>query len=232
MRRATGIIIGILLGAIAAGLSVGFFLFKANADREKLAAQLTETAQAAQTAREQNQQAIQEANSKLQNANSEISKAQALILALEEERKIMAGAEPLIPSNSRKNWMEVIGLEQGIALKVPKGNRILTNDKQALIIEKEKSSPYTDARWLSIMPYDKTVEENLKKTFATSSAVAYTVNGRVLDGYKGTAPPENKMMLVLRIRYGGEFTHLLWARSESYVKIDDLVEILSTLHFQ
>ncbi|MBU0540254.1 hypothetical protein KKF59_00770, partial [Patescibacteria group bacterium] len=75
MRRATGIIIGILMGAIAAGLSTGFFLHKANADREKLAAQLTETAQTAQTAREQNRQTIQEANNKLQNANSEISKA-------------------------------------------------------------------------------------------------------------------------------------------------------------
>lgn len=220
------------MGAIAAGLSTGFFLHKANADREKLAAQLTETAQTAQTAREQNRQTIQEANNKLQNANSEISKAQALILALEEERNIMASAEPLTPSNNHKNWMDVIGLEQGIALKVPKGNSISTNDKQALIIEKEKSSPYADARWLSIKPYDKTVEENLIKSFTTSSAVAYTVNGRVLDGYKGTAPTENKMMLVLRIRFGGEFTHLLWARSNYSTKIDDVLDILSTLHFQ
>lgn len=231
MRRATGIIIGILLGALASGLGVGFFLHKANADREALAAQIRETSEQAQRAREENQRAIEEANNKLRAASIEVSKAQNAIKSLEEERALLTQAEQIDgPSKRTVKWTPVVTLALGASLKVPIGNVIASNDDHALTVARQTPAGTDDARWFSLMPYNPVLEQELRATLATSTPVSYLIDGRLFTGERGVLATTSEQILILRIHQNGQLTHLLWVKNAPG-GYDALLDVLSTFRF-
>jgi hypothetical protein len=82
------------------------------------------------------------------------------------------------------------------------------------------------------MPYEAVRERELLNAFATSTSVSYLVDGRVLIGQRGTLAGDKNPMLVLRVRGGGQTTHLLWIR-DPLGRTDSaaLLNVLATLDF-
>ncbi len=231
MRRATGILIGILLGALASGLGVGYFFYKANTDRAALSEKLTETARNAQQAREQNQHVIEEANKKLLAANVEVAKAQNAIKSLEEERSLLTEAVPISsPSRKTSSWSTVVTIPFRLSFKIPSGNTVLTNDDQALIVTSQNQMDGSDARWLSLTQYNPALEQELLASLTTSTAVSYLVDGRLLTGYTGTMLSQKETILLLRIYRNGHVSNLLWAKNTDS-KNNVLLDIISTMQF-
>lgn len=235
MQRSTTILVGILLGALAAGLGIGLFLKKANDDRKRLAEQIDKTMQEASAAREENRQAIEEANKKLQAASIEVAKAQQFIKSLEEERKLLSVAKPLlIPSSkSIRGWTDVISLDLGVSLKQPFDSKIETNDRQTLTLVKSNVTETTDPRWFSLSKYDARLESELISALATSTPVSYLVNGRILIGVQGTLPNRKEPLQILRVRYEGQIIHLIWIRDLSrYADGSVMMDVLASLKFE
>jgi hypothetical protein len=235
MRRATTVILCILLGAIASGASIGIFLKFANDDRERLAKELADTVQKSNDARQENQTVIQEANKKLLDSNAEVGKAQALIKSLQEERDLLATAKPLTPPSPSaiRGWSDVVALDLGVSLKLPTGTTVQSNDKTGLTLAKSSALDTQDPRWFSLMPYDAATESELLASLATSTPVSYLLNGHILTGYQGTFSDNVNPVLILRVRKDGTITHLLWIRNPNGTRTDakPAVDVLSTMRF-
>jgi len=236
MRRATTVILCILLGALASGAGIGIFLKLANDDRERLAKQLADAVQQSNAARQENQHAIEDANKQLLAANAEVGKAQMLVKSLEEERNLLTTAKPLSPppANVMRGWVDTVALDLGVSLKMPAGNDVQTNDTQSLTVAKTGAADGQDARWLSLSPYDERLEKELLASLATSTPVSYIIQGHVVTGYQGTMPGRPDPVLILRIRKDGIISHLLWIRNPNGTRTDakPAVDVLSTMRFE
>lgn len=231
MRRAATILIGIALGAIAAGIGVGIFLKLANDDRERLAKQLETTAAQAQAVRAENQRAIEEANKKLLDANAEVGKAQALIKNLEQERQLLATATPLsMPSTKLlRDWKDVVNIDWGVSLKYPADSALESNTAQGITLSRTASA--SDARWFSLMPYQERLETEILSSYTTSSPVSFLVSGHLMTGWKGTVAGSKEPIYALRMWSRGAATHLIWAREPS-ASSAIVPNVLSTMRFE
>lgn len=231
MRRATSIIIGILLGALAAAIGVGFFLKRANDDRAALAERAAQTVKEANKSREQSAQAILAANQKLETADGEVSKAQQIIKNLREENQLLQTATVLPPPTSRatSGWQDVVSLDQGLTLKIPAPNTVETNDASALSIYDplRQDLPQT---WLSFIPYQAKTERSLLGSLSNTSSVALVVDGQLLTGVQGTRFLEDGPVYVLQVHHQGEISHLIWMRTP--VKQNTALMVLATLKFK
>jgi len=214
MKRATQILLGILLGALATGAGIGIFLAKANSDRRALADRLTETQKQAERSREENRLAIEEANRKLTEANEEVTKAQNIIEMLGEERRLMASADPLpSPSSfSTYRWSEAVSVDLGISLKIPLGTEIAENTKEAMLADVENQS---DSLWLSVMPYTHDKELEWRERLQSTSTVSFVIHDRLITGHTGPTALAKDPNYVLRIQKKGEPSHLIWIRDPS-----------------
>ncbi len=206
--------IGILLGALAAAAGIGVFLAKANSDRKALAAQLEETQKNAEQAREENRRAIENANQKLQEANSEVTKAQELVEALEEERRLIAEAVQLQePSTyTTYRWSQAVSLDLGISLEIPPGTEILDDSVDEF---SAKVTDQNDSLWFSIVPYSKTKEKDWLARLSATSSATFLVHDRVLTGLTGKTDDYSDPNYVLRIQSLGIPSHLVWIRDPS-----------------
>src|SRR5689334_7112494 len=130
MRRFSSIFLSILLGAFAVGIGMGYFLMKANSDRERLATIASEAEQQSREALQAKEDAIRAANNKLDTANGEISKAQELIRSFNEERSLIASAMVLKTPAGRdiKGWKEVVSLDQKTTINYPATHVVTAND--------------------------------------------------------------------------------------------------------
>ncbi|MEO5928191.1 MAG: hypothetical protein ABIO72_05710 [Patescibacteria group bacterium] len=234
MRRAATILLGILLGALAAGLGIGFFLMKANTDRARLADEVAATVAEATQARDENTKAIQAANTKLNASNTEVAKAQALIKSLQEERDQIAHATALVPPPPKaiRGWQDAVSLGQELSLKLPATLVVDGNTTNALTASL-KGSTLADARILGITPYDAARESELLASFTHATSVSYLVDNRLLTGSEGSINGTDGTLYVLRIRKDGVATHLLWLRVSKKNGLDatTALTILASIRF-
>ena len=239
MRRFSSILLSILLGAIAVGASMGFFLNKANADRASLADIAAQAQSQAKEAQETREQAVSEANKKLDAANTEIKKAQSAITALKEERDLIAKATPLHEPTPRelRGWKQSIDLPLGVNITYPPNVEEISNDKSSLVLSKTSSSSTNsallDLRWLSIQKYDESSEKALLSTLSSGiiTPLSYLINGHLLIGTQATLPGTQQMMFVAHVGKDGEKTHLVWAKIPT-TEQKNLQLALGTLDFK
>ena len=234
MRRAVTILIGILLGALAAGLGIGFFLMMANSDRARLADQIAATVAEANKARDENTKAIDMANAKLNASNTEVAKAQALIKSLQEERDQITKATALVPPAPKavRGWQDAVSLGQGLSLKLPTVLTVDSNSSNSLTASL-KDATVTDARSIGITPYDASRETELLNSFTHSTSVSFLVDSRLLTGSEGQVPGTDGSIYVIRVRKDGQSTHLIWIRVPKKGTIDETtaLTILASLRF-
>lgn len=231
MRRAATILIGIALGALAAGIGVGIFLKLANDDRERLAKQLETTTAQAQVAREENQRAVEEANKKLLDANAEVGKAQTLIKNLEQERRLLATATPLSMPSTKvlRDWKDVVNIDWGVSLKYPADSALESNTAQGIMLSRTATSG--DTRWFSLMPYQERLETEILSSYTTSSPISFLVNGHLMTGWKGTVAGSKEPIYALRVWSHGTLAHLVWAREPAATSAT-IQNVLSTMRFE
>ncbi|MCR4278341.1 MAG: hypothetical protein NUV81_00330 [bacterium] len=233
MKRATQIIIGILLGALVTAGGIGVFLAKANHDRKDLADRLVETQKNAEIAREENLRAVEEANKKLEEANGEVTRAEKIIVALEEERILMASAVQLTyPSSyTTYRWSELVSVDLGISLKIPAGAKEVQNSEQQLTSDVEDRENST---WLSIIPYSAEKESDWQSQLITTSTVSFLIQDRVVTGVFGETKLESDPNYVLRVQQKGVLTHLIWIHDPSgkIGKQNRVQDILATMTFK
>lgn len=238
MRHLAPILTSILVGALAAALGMGVYLYKANTDRERLAQTVTDAERMTKEAQEQQERAVLEANKKVEAASAEIAKAQLALKSLQEERDLMATAEPLNPPKPTllRGWKEAVNLPLGASLKYPPYSLIEMNDATALSIARipleSDVQPSTDTSWLSLTHWSEKAEQELTSRFTTSTPVSYLVNGRLLIGRLGVLDNPSQTIFVFKVRAGANIL-LLWARDPDVVSgHKTLLQTLSTLDFK
>jgi len=233
MKRATQIIVGILLGALVTASGIGIFLAKANKDRKDLADRLVEIQKNAEMAREENLKAVEEANKKLEEANSEVTKAEQVIRALEEERVLMATAQqPPYPSAyTLYRWSEIVSVDLGVSLKIPPGAKEAQNDAKQFTANVEDRENST---WLSIIPYSKEKELDWLSQLHATSTITFLVQDRIVTGVVGETDTLDDTNYILRVQQKGEPSHLIWIHDPSNRtgKQNRVQDILATMTFK
>ncbi|OGL74445.1 hypothetical protein A3E39_04135 [Candidatus Uhrbacteria bacterium RIFCSPHIGHO2_12_FULL_60_25] len=235
MRRATPVILAVLLGALATAIGMGVFLKLANDDRIRLADEAAQAKIAIKRAEEEKATIANDANRKVAAANQEVTKAQLVLKDLQEERALLATAKQLAKPSTRdlRGWQPVISLGQGLGLSLPPKTSVESNDAAALTaVKTTTTSAWTDARWLSVGAYDYGRERELTSALATTTPLAYLVEGRLLLGVQGSLGNGDRMA-VLRIREAASSTHLLWIKDPGTLGYGNGIErFLATLDFR
>lgn len=239
MRRYGHVFLWILSGALATGIGMLVILKQANTDRRRLTQLVSKTQKEFAIAEKAKQALIEMANKKLDVANKEMSRAQAIITALKEERDLSTTAQALNPPTPRmlKGWKEVVNLPLGVSCRFPPNTRAETNDANSLMlaVERPDNSPASvpaDLRIFSLTTYDERQEKELLSSFTTSTPVSYRVRGRLLLGHRGRVSTSPHTMIVLRMRANGETKHLIWARTLDGVSEQTILTLLATMDVQ
>jgi hypothetical protein len=215
MKRAAPILLAILLGAAATALGMGIFLKLANDDRARLANDLNRAHAEAAAALSDKQKIADEANQKVSAANGEVTKAQNVMKALEEEQRLLADAKQLQkpPARDTRTWQTTVSLPLGISVLLPPKTEVEMNDAQGLTAVKPSASSSTipDLRWLSITPYNAETAAELSDSLATSTDVAYLIDGRLLTGKTGKLAGDGNVA-IFQVRQAASSTHLIWIK--------------------
>jgi len=213
MKKVLTIIGWILIGAIAAGIGTGFFLYQSNTDRAKLVAATEEAKRRSEELAQGSKKLAEEANTKLNTASEEIRSAQELIRQYDEEHALLAKADPLVRTRTSANWKEWINIPLGYTIRLPAtfgnaGNELLF-----------------DFDWLRIQPYDAGRESLWHAQASSTGDVVYFVDGHLLVGTRGNT-------WILRDQSGASSTMLIWAEPKNIQDERILLEALATLTFR
>lgn len=104
----------------------------------------------------------------------------------------------------------------------------------------------SDGPWISVTPFNRQTEQVLIDRLATSTPVAYLVNGHVMTGVKGplansAAVDDMRSAAVLSVLYNGSNTHLIWiktppkdkaASARKGIPIITIEDVLATFDFK
>ncbi|HWQ99306.1 MAG TPA: hypothetical protein VN397_00470 [Candidatus Methylomirabilis sp.] len=236
MRRVTSVLLAVLLGALATAIGMGVFLKLANDDRERLATEAAQAKAAADRAEQEKRRFADEANKKVEDANDEVAKAQRILQAVVEERELMATAKRLAVPSARelRGWQPVVSLPQGLGLSLPPGTTVESDDARSLTSVKKTFADFlTDARWLSVTPYNARLERELDTALATSTNLSYVADGRLLLGRIGALTGANDRVAVLRVQESASSTHLIWIKDPGTLGGGNGFErLLGTLEFR
>jgi len=203
-----------LLGAVACGSGLGYFLKQANADREFLNVRLraAET-QMAQTKSDSDQLA-KEANTKVEIASQEVARMQKELQSIENERHILAKAIPLAKPDGRslKSWIEAFSIPLGISIRLPTGAIVTEYETR---IESAIARRYSEEKtpWISIKTYDAGEEYQQTQPLTQTEPVSFLVGGNLLMGVRGIDGSTSSTVYVLRLVINREPKALIWTKT-------------------
>ncbi|MBD3251819.1 hypothetical protein GF380_05220 [Candidatus Uhrbacteria bacterium] len=233
MKRITSVLIAVLLGAFTTGIGVVPFLVLANQDRAKLSSELKQTQQHAEQVEAEKEQIADHANKKVEEANIEIQRAQQLLEQMQEDQRLISDAQRLEPTPSRElyGWETVLSLYQEVTFSIPSNSVVLSDSKKALVVQSEDAKTATDARWLSISPYDSQQKAELLQAMGTSTAVSYLVDDVLLTGRVGELADGGEF-LILEARQNATSSHLIWLNDPGTLgRGNGFERLLGTLRF-
>jgi len=203
----------ILLGAFAATIGTGYFLYASNMDRAKLVEATEQAKKQSADLAVASKKLADEANTKLDRASSEIKDAQELIKQYNEERDLLARAELLVRTRASTTWKEWLNVPLGFSIRLPTVNKNAGNEL------------YFDFGWLQIQPYDAGREAAWRAQTTSTSEVVYFVDGRLLIGTRGSE-------WLLHDLSGASSTVLIRAKPGNAQSEKNFLESLSTLTFR
>jgi len=238
MRRYTSVILSILIGALAAGISLGIFLKKSNDDRRRLAESALQAKKQFEQSQDEAQRSMDEANQKLHAANAEVTKAQELIKLMEEERRLLAASEALDePSSSlTKGWKEAVDTDLGISIRHPANYILDSNDAKSLILSLESNNGNSEGapenRAIAVYPFDFRLETELLATLNATNTATYNLKSHLVSGVYGESKIDPKEILhVYSISFLGEKKYLVWMKETVKQKFS-AQDILATMKFK
>ncbi len=233
MRRSLAIFFWILAGGIAAGLSVGFYLYKSNFDRAGLVAELADARAQTEEAKKQSEAVAADANEKIREAEKAVEHIRAELNDARAEILLVASAIPLVspPPRSMRGWSEQLSVPLGIALKTPPDIKTQIADDAIILGQITSRVDLAMDQRVSVTRYQENAERYLVSRLRDTTPIVYTVAGHWLYGAKGKFSDLPGEVLVLRAQSGQTETHLIWARVDQAFSERRLQDILSTLRF-
>ncbi len=229
------ILIWILVGAVASGLGVGYALHQSNADRARLMQEARQARAQADAAHALQVRVAEEANQKLTTAANEIAKAQQTIQQLEEERTLIAQAEVLKKPGlaTLKHWSAAISLPLGLSIQLPPLTTGAPNEATLIATTISPTFPKVlEQQWLSIAPYQASLEQEISSQLKDTTAITYAVQGRLLRGVRGHHADTPEMLYLLRVQQFASSTHLIWAKAAHPITEQTILDTLATLSFR
>lgn len=213
MEKSWSVFGWILLGAFAVALGSGYFLYQANRDRARLVSATEQARKQSEELAAASKKLADEANKKLDTASKEIRDAQEQIRKYDEERELLAKADPLIKTRASNAWKEWVNMPLGFTIRLPAGNANAGNEL------------FFDFGWLKMQPYDPGRELLWRENASSTGDVTYFVDGRLLVGTRGSE-------WILRDQSAGSSTVLIWAKPVGSLGEKNFLEALATLTFR
>lgn len=230
MKRSISVLLWILVGALASGVGIGYFLHAANADRRELVTEAEQAKQEAAATKAANDQLADEANKKLADASEEVANAQKLLKEYQDERLLMTQAVPLTQPTARqlKLWSEQVSVGLGVSVHLPPGNQALATDSSLVALRSGDPA----GQWLSIAAYDDQQDRTLSQSLQNAEPVKYLVGTHLLLGVRGKLSDLPGNVYVLHAQSAASSTHLFWARSSTSIPDETILQTLATLNFR
>lgn len=224
MSKGFFITLWILIGAIAAGMSTGYFLFQSTRDRAALQTKTDQVEQEVATVKSASERLANEANAKLTAAAKEVADAKTLIERLRLERELFAKAVVVNtpPPSVLKSWSSVISLPLGISFRFPSAFSATTSG-QELTLSANDEDP-----WLSLQPFNALKENVWLSRLQKQESIIYNAGGQLFAGQKGVMSDAGSVY-ILHTLTNGTSTLLLWAKPENNLSEKRLFEMLSTV---
>lgn len=232
MRRSLSILVWILVGALASGISLGYFLHRSNQERLELLFVAQAAQQELHDAKYASEQLTQEANRKITQAEQEVFRQKELVKQLEQEQMMLRDAVPLSrPVGYYRTWQERVSVPLKLSLRVPSRNESWENDLSMGIGSGTMTSRQGMEQWFSVSAYDEQRFQNMIQQVVDPRTVAFVVDGRLLTGTKGGFSSLEGTTYILRDYTQGSSTLLLWARTNKDVTEQKLLDTLASLSF-
>lgn len=230
MSKTLNVFAWILLGAMAASLGTGFFLYQANVQRAALAAEADVAKKQAADLAAQSKTLADEANTKLGQASEEVKRAQDLVKQYDDERRMIERAQILIPSTKSKTWKESLNIPLGITLRLPPTAKEQTNEGDFTSIPTQTGS-FTDPEpWLRISPYSKDNEQMLLGSVSGTQEALFFSAGKLFAGVHGDI--QSHPGYVLRVQSAASSTQLIWMHTAPGIRDADLLDVIASLSFR
>lgn len=188
MKRATPVLLAILLGAAVTALAMGVFLKLANDDRARLAQEINRAREVAIQALADKERIAAEASEKVEAANDEVRKAQEVLERLEEEQRLLATATPLSkpPTRELRGWTAVTSLPLGVSFMIPSTMAVLQNNEEVLRAATKGDEINGQRGWIDVVRASDEVIGAAGRNGLPATERAYLVDGFLLTVTDGT----------------------------------------------
>lgn len=220
----------ILIGALAAGGSTGFFLYQANLDRAQQILRLDALTQQLEFAKQEQEHLTDETNDKIAGYTKTIQLAEQRMQTCEAQQQMrIVRATPLAKPNARilKNWKSWIGFGIGAGLRIPPGSTSVEGFNTVTLQTVSRGSSSTQP-WLKIQRLDPSEEAVLMEGLKEPETVSYVAQGASMVGVHGRTTG-NGSAFVLRVGSSQTPTHLVWAQTAPSITESRILEVLATL---
>ncbi len=229
MSKPLSIFTWILVGALASGIGIGFFLHAANQDRSRLEKQAIEARAQAERATAESERVAKEANTKLAAAATEVAQAKERLSRIDEFRALTSKAVKIqAPSASTlKYWSTGISVPLGLSVRVPTGSASIATDKE-LILSLSPLADKTDDQWLIVQAYNGAQEAALLTQLQNAQSAVFASGSYLFAGQRGTMDNTTGAVFVLHTFSETGATLLLWGNASSITE-KRFLETLATL---
>lgn len=230
MRKSFSVVLWILIGGLASGLGVGYFLRQANNDRARLLLETRLATEEANASKALSERIAKEANQKITNATEEVARAQELVTQYERERKLLTKAVTLSPLSryQAKTWPSFMDLSLGVRAQYPTEFTV-TSTEDGIFFTETLPAGESDT-WLTLTPYDISRESSSIEALQSTSTVAYLSADGFFVGTRGSYPENGGTVYVLRSHTApGRMPFLIWAKCTTKAREAQFLSILSTL---
>ncbi len=235
MKRATPVLLAILLGAFVTALGMGIFLKLANDDRARLSAEINRARDEAAAALADKEKIAREANEKVEAANDEVRKAQEVLERLEEEQKLLATATPLSkpPTRELRGWTTVTSLPLGVSFLVPSTLTVLQNNESLVSIATKGDETSKTKGWMDIFSASNPSAGNDgqgSRTISKTIERSYIVDGVLLIGKDVTFAAGDRE-ITFWVQKAGARTHWIHLRPDPAFGPNGVERLLRTMEF-
>lgn len=231
--RSWEVLVWICIGALASGLSMGWVLHRANADRGALLSNLKAINTHVQSLEKLNQAL----GDSMKDTAQELGRIQSELDHLKSWQSVLKNATPLIPpAPSRlKGWAEFASVPMGVSIRVPVGSKAQTNDDGLFLRTQPKAgSSGVEEQWLVLVKYRPELETDFYKNTHTQSSepVSYSLDNRLLDGMRGTFSDNSDTSHILTVQENASSTYLIWAKTVPGISERTILDTIATLSFR
>lgn len=228
MRTSVQVLLWILVGALAAGLGVGYFLHRANLDLQQYSTETKQLKKELKKTKAANDALALEANTRIDQAEQVARAAARLAEQLTEERRLIAQATLLQAPLPRtlKNWETALSVGLGVSVRIPPGSKSVT-DTSTLALVRD-----TDIAWLSATIYNPQHEQILTIPLTSSTPVTFLANHDLLTGVRAVTQDTKMPVYVLHRLSNASTTHLIWGTVSRGVDEATFLSTLATMTFR